>query len=63
MGKCAGMTMTTASAEPKITQDLIAKHGITPAEYENIKKVIAERNHISSIWASEKLEEIEKKYV
>lgn len=32
-------------------------------EYENLKKVIAERNHLSSVWASEKLEEIENKYV
>ncbi len=43
------MTMTAASAEPKITQELIAKHGITPAEYENIKKILGREPNINEL--------------
>lgn len=42
------MTMT-ASAEPKMTPELIAKHGITKEEYEKIKKILGREPNITEL--------------
>ena len=40
------MTMT---AEPKMTPEIIARHGITPAEFESIVKILGREPNITEL--------------
>src|SRR5216117_100417 len=43
------MTRTKPTTDPKVTQELVAKHGLTPEEFERIKKILGREPNFTEL--------------
>src|SRR5262249_55916984 len=43
------MTEATATTDPKLTPELVAKHGLTPEEFERIKKILGREPNFTEL--------------
>src|SRR5438045_8577873 len=43
------MTSATPTTDPKVTPELVTKHGLTPGEYERIKTILGREPNITEL--------------
>jgi phosphoribosylformylglycinamidine (FGAM) synthase-like enzyme len=43
------MTNQAPTADPVVTQELVAKHGLTPEEFERIKKILGREPNFTEL--------------